>query len=112
MKNLKRLFAPAFALCALIVGGVFVSCSNDTEEDENLIVTITEDGNETSKTVTMTYPEEYDEKGTVYIEYTIDGSDPDVEFIHASYREGAEYGEYFNYGTAQIYDKNNKPKFS
>ncbi len=75
MKNLKRLFAPAFALCALMVGGVFVSCSDNTEEDDELVVTIS---NTSDLIVSIIAPADYDGKD-VSIVYTDDGSTPNVE---------------------------------
>ena len=122
MKNIKKLLgwvAMTFVFCG---GGVFVSCSDNTEEDDELVVGFSESGT-TEKTITMTVPEKYDGY-EVHIAFTIDGSTPDVKFDSTAYNtvveeEGSNntdkilsrYLEYFDYGTADIYSSDNKPKF-
>lgn len=101
MKNLKKLFAGVLSVATAFM---FFGCS-DTEEDDDLVVTINADGTaeSTSRNITMTYPTEYDGK-KVYIAYTLDGSDPQVTFNASKYSETAEMTEYFDYGSASLYE--------
>ncbi len=122
MKNLKKACFGAFVSLSLILGGVFISCSDDTEEDDELVVSFSESGTDI-KTITMSAPAKYDNY-EVHIAFTIDGTTPDVTFDSTAYNEvvsaeGANntnkilerYLEYFDYGTADIYDPKSKPEF-
>ncbi|MCR4821878.1 MAG: hypothetical protein K5873_03285 [Treponema sp.] len=102
MKNIKKLLA--LLLCAASVA-LFFSCAANTEDDEELVVTISADGTDssTSRKITMTYPSNYDGK-KVYIAYTLDGSTPDVSYDSNKYSATAEVTEYFDYGTASLYE--------
>lgn len=119
MKNIKKIFAGMLVATAAFG---FFGCSDDTEEDDELVVSFSESGT-TEKEITMTAPANYDAYD-VHIAYTIDGSTPDVKFDSTAYNtvvteEGstntdkilARYLGYFDYGTADIYSSENKPKF-
>lgn len=119
MKNIKKIFAGMLVATAAFG---FFGCSDDTEEDDELVVSFSESGT-TEKEITMTAPANYDAYD-VHIAYTIDGSTPDVKFDSTAYNtvvteEGstntdkilARYLEYFDYGTADIYSSENKPTF-
>lgn len=101
MKNIKKIFAGMLVATAAFG---FFGCSDDTEEDDELVVEISYD--ESSKTVKMTTPEKYGDND-VYIAYTLDGSDVNVEYDKTAYDAATEkddYGSYFDYGTATIYN--------
>ena len=101
MKNIKKIFAGMLVATAAFG---FFGCSDDTEEDDELVVEISYD--ESSKTVKMTTPEKYGDND-VYIAYTLDGSDVNVEYDKTAYDSATEkddYGSYFDYGTATIYN--------
>lgn len=70
MKSLKKIFAGMFVAVAAFG---FFGCSDEPEEDESLVVSIT--GNQ--NIVTIAAPDEYDGKD-VKIVYTIDGTEPSV----------------------------------
>lgn len=70
MKSLKKIFAGMFVAAAAFG---FFGCSDEPEEDESLVVSIT--GNQ--NIVTIAAPDEYDGKD-VKIVYTIDGTEPSV----------------------------------
>lgn len=71
MKNLKKILGGA--LVAVAAFGFF-GCSDEPEEDENLVVSIT--GNQ--NIVTIAAPDEYDGQD-VKIVYTLDGTEPVVK---------------------------------
>ncbi|WP_406032393.1 FN3 associated domain-containing protein [Treponema saccharophilum] len=71
MKSLKKIFAGMFVAAAAFG---FFGCSDEPEEDESLVVSIT--GNQ--NIVTIAAPDEYDGKD-VKIVYTIDGTEPSVK---------------------------------
>ncbi len=68
MKNIKKIFAGMLVATAAFG---FFGCSDDPEEDENLVVSIT--GNQ--NIVTIAAPDEYDGQDVKLI-YTIDGTEP------------------------------------
>lgn len=118
MKTLNKIFAGM--LIASVAFGFF-GCSDEPEEDENLVVSFSETGT-SEKTITMSAPSEYDGE-TVYIAYTIDGSTPEVGFNSSEYQKlvtaektaeeiKAAYGSYLDFGTADLYDADNKPTFN
>ncbi|WP_191016811.1 FN3 associated domain-containing protein [Treponema zioleckii] len=103
MKALNKIFAGM--LMATAAFGFF-GCSDETE-DENLVVEFTVSGSDSdsSRTVTLTKPEGYEDKD-VQIIYTLDESTPEVTFNQANYTAGTnqEVAEYIDYGTASLYD--------
>ncbi len=103
MKALNKIFAGM--LMATAAFGFF-GCSDETE-DENLVVEFTVSGSDSdsSRTVTLTEPEGYEDKD-VQIIYTLDESTPEVTFNKSNYTAGTnqEVAEYIDYGTASLYD--------
>jgi len=77
MKNLKKIFAGL--LMATAAFGFFGCSTDDSEEDEGLTISFTESGTST-KTVTMKAESEKSGDADVYILYTLDGSEPKVDF--------------------------------
>lgn len=90
MKSLKKIFAGMFVAAAAFG---FFGCSDEPEEDESLVVSIT--GNQ--NIVTIAAPDEYDGKD-VKIVYTIDGTEPSVR-LNSSKTDvdvtGTEYSDPF-----------------
>lgn len=114
MKLRKILLGGAAAVLALS-SFAFLSCSTDSEEDDELIVSInpTYNSDKSSATVTMTLSETtYGDSSTkVYIAYTTDGSEPTVEIASGadltkvtSSTSISDLKQYVNYGSADIYE--------
>ena len=96
MKNCKKIAA----LISLAMAFSFFSCSTNTEEDDDLVVTISADGTDSSSSrkITMSAPSSY--SGTdVYIVYTLDGSEPSIK-----YDDSLTDTNCIDYGTAIKYD--------
>jgi hypothetical protein len=86
----------------------FFGCSDDTEEDENLVVEFTVSGSDSdsSRNVTMKAPDEYSDKD-IKIVYTLDGTQPDITFDKMSYAAATDktkIAEFVDYGTASLYE--------
>lgn len=92
----------------------FLSCSTDSEEDDELTVSIdlTYSSDKSSATVTMSPSETTygDSSTSVFIAYTTDGSEPTVEvssgasLTDASLSSASDLRSYVDYGSADIYE--------
>lgn len=105
MKNIKKIFAGMLVATAAFG---FFGCSDDTEEDENLVVEFTVSGSDSdsSRNVTMKAPDEYSDKD-IKIVYTLDGTQPEITFNKTSYAAATDktkIAEFIDYGTASLYE--------
>lgn len=110
MKSLRKFLLGGAVFLALSL--TFFSCSSDTDEDEDLTVSITHSGT-TTVTVTMTASSTTfgDSNTTVYIAYTLDGSEPNVDKVSdadltkvTSSTSISDLKQYVDYGSAEIYE--------
>lgn len=105
MKFNKKVIRGGVSVLMMALSLAFVACSNDTEDDDDLEVSINADGNDasTSRKITISAPSNYDSQ-KVYIVYTLDGTDPDVSYDVKRYSASADIADYFDWGTAVYYN--------